>query len=62
MSQYQCGVCGDAYDGIHECWLVTRKQESLYPLPVENEFLPIGEAPEDSRIPERIRRVDISNL
>jgi len=59
---YQCGVCGDAYEKVHECWLITHKSDSLDPYPSLSEFLPIGEAPEDCRIPERIRRVDISNL
>lgn len=60
---YQCGACGDNYQGTHECWLLQRlKEQEVLESPEQLEVLVIGELPQDLRIPERIRQVDISIL
>lgn len=60
-----CSYCGDPLpdeNPAHICWLARHvsEQESLEPEP-SSEFLDIGHQEADGSLPDRVKRVDLSN-
>lgn len=57
-----CVHCGDPLEGEHDCWVLKklRSQEEV-PLEVPTTFLQMDQAPEDLRVPVRLKHLDTSN-
>lgn len=57
-----CVHCGDEMKESHNCWVLNkiRTQEEL-PLPTPTTFLQMDIAPEDVKVPARLKHLDTSN-
>jgi hypothetical protein len=64
MAEYHCEYCGDNYDipPGHVCWMAQHFSTQEVLDQASSDFLEMGKEPEDVKIPERVRKVDISNF